>query len=93
MRILGQLTKLFVFLLLLSFTLKNSDSVTLYYFFGMQWTAPLSVLLLIAFALGTAAGLLALLGRLFRAGREISHLKKSIRQAEKTASASPPAEG
>jgi lipopolysaccharide assembly protein A len=83
MRILVRLLKLFVFLLLLSFTLKNSEQITLNYFFGMQWNAPLSVLLLIAFLLGTLLGVLAPLGRLYRAHREIANLKKSLKSAEK----------
>jgi uncharacterized integral membrane protein len=62
--------KILLFVLLLGFALKNSQPVTLHYFLGYVWQAPLVVLLLAAFVLGALSGVLALLPVLFRLRRE-----------------------
>jgi lipopolysaccharide assembly protein A len=70
MRYLGWVVKILLFVLLLGFALKNSQPVTLHYFLGYVWQAPLVVLLLAAFVLGALSGVLALLPVLFRLRRE-----------------------
>lgn len=52
-----------IFLALLAFALNNQQSVTLHLFFGHAWTAPMILVVLAAFALGLAAGVLAMLPR------------------------------
>ena len=47
MRILFLLLKTVVFLLLLGFAFKNSDSVVVRYFLGLEWHAPLVFVLLV----------------------------------------------
>ena len=42
MRLLGWVAKAVLFLLLAGFALKNSEMVTLRYFLGQEWSAPLS---------------------------------------------------
>jgi uncharacterized integral membrane protein len=69
---LGWLAKLAVFLLVLGFALKNSQSVSVESYLGYRWQAPLIVLLLAAFLLGALTGLLALLPYLFRLRRRAS---------------------
>jgi len=76
MRYVLWIIKLLVFLLVLSFALKNSDSVTVHYYLGAEWQAPLIFVLLVAFCAGAAFGVLACLGQLFRQRREISRLKR-----------------
>ncbi len=71
MRYLGLLAKLLVFLLVLGFALKNSQSVVFYSYLGYVWQAPLIVMLGLAFVLGVLTGVLALLPTLFRLRREI----------------------
>ncbi len=70
MRYLGLLAKLLVFLLVLGFALKNSQSVVFYSYLGYVWQAPLIVMLGLAFVLGALTGVLALLPTLFRLRRQ-----------------------
>jgi uncharacterized integral membrane protein len=67
---LGLAAKLFVFLLVLGFALKNSHTVTFNSYLGYVWQAPLIVMLGLAFVLGVTTGLLALLPTLFRLRRQ-----------------------
>ena len=67
---LGLGIKLLVFLLVLGFALKNSHSVIFYSYLGYIWQAPLIVMLGLAFVLGAATGLLALLPTLVRLRRQ-----------------------
>jgi putative membrane protein len=76
-RVLGWLAKAVLFLLLVGFALKNSEMVTLRYFLGQEWSAPLSLVLLLFFGLGAALGVIALLGMLNRQRRVISELRQA----------------
>jgi uncharacterized integral membrane protein len=66
-----------VFILVFSFAVKNSDSVTVRYYLGAEWQAPLIFVLLVTFCAGAAFGVLACLGQLFRQRREIARLKRA----------------
>ncbi|OYY93470.1 MAG: hypothetical protein B7Y41_11990 [Hydrogenophilales bacterium 28-61-23] len=70
--------KIVLFLLLLGFAALNSDNVTLRYFLGLQWQAPLSLVLLAAFAVGLLIGLLGCSLRLLRNQRELRALRLQI---------------
>src|SRR6185436_8602681 len=76
MRYLLWAVKLLAFVLVLSFALKNSDPVTVRYYLGAEWQAPLVFVLLVAFCAGAVIGVLACLGQLFRQRREIGRLKR-----------------
>ena len=69
-RYLGLAAKILVFLLVLGFALKNSQTVIFYSYLGYIWQAPLIVMLGLAFILGVLTGGLALLPTLFRLRRE-----------------------
>lgn len=71
-RYLGMALKLLVFLLVLGFALKNSQTAVFYSYLGYVWQAPLIVMLGLAFVLGALTGGLALLPTLFRLRREAS---------------------
>ncbi len=58
MHFLIWLVRIIVFLLLLTFTVKNSDPVTIYYYLGFEHQLPISVVLLIFFAIGMFFGYL-----------------------------------
>ena len=60
-RYLGLALKLLVFLLVLGFALKNSQTVIFNAYLGQVWQAPLIVMLGLAFVLGVLTGVLALL--------------------------------
>ncbi len=72
--------KFALFVLVLAFAVKNTDPVTVRYYFGGEWQAPLVFVLLVAFCAGIAAGLFAGLAQLFRQRREIAALKRELRQ-------------
>ena len=71
--------RLLVFVVLLGFALKNTDPVTVRFYLGGEWEAPLVFVLLVAFTFGAAAGLLATVGAVLRKRREIAGLRKQLR--------------
>ncbi len=85
MRYLNWLLRAVVFLILLSFALKNDQPVVLRYFFGYEWQASLIVVLLLFFAVGAGVGILAILGNVIRQRREIAVLKRELRLKNKLA--------
>jgi len=81
MRILLLLLKIVVFLLMLGFAFRNTDSVVVHYFPGAEWQAPLVLVLLAFFGIGIAAGVTASLGIIVRQRREILRLKRGAASA------------
>lgn len=74
------LTKLFwavLFLFLLSFATKNTETIVLRYYFNYEWQAPLILVLLLFLAFGVVIGVLSCLGKLFKQRRKIITLKKN----------------
>ena len=78
MRIVTWTIRLFVFVLLLAFAAKNTDPVTLRFYFDLALQTPLILALFGAFALGAFFGVLALVVPLLRQRREISLLRKRV---------------
>jgi len=79
MKYLIWLMRAFVFVILLSFAVKNDQPVVISYFLGYEWHASLVLVLLLFFAAGIAVGMLAVLGNLLRQRKEISALKNELR--------------
>lgn len=52
--------KLAIFFTLFAFALNNQQTVTVHFFFGNQWHAPQVLVVLIAFAIGVAIGVLGM---------------------------------
>ena len=77
MRILTWAIRIALFVLLLAFAAKNTDPVTLRFYFGLVWQAPLVALLLAFFAAGVALGLMAMFGSWFAQRRELSRLQRT----------------
>ena len=59
--ILVWLLRAVVFIALLGLSIKNSGPMELRFFFGQNWTAPVSVVVLAVFAAGVVVGLTAAL--------------------------------
>lgn len=78
MRIFTWAIRLALFVVLLAFAAKNTDPVTLHFYFGLAWQAPLVALLLVFFAAGTVLGLIAMLGTYFSQRREVARLEKKV---------------
>jgi uncharacterized integral membrane protein len=92
MRYLLWILKLALFVVALTFAIKNTDPVAVRYFLGQEWRAPLIFVLLVFFCMGAALGLLAALVQIMRQRREISSLKRELqgRTAASTLAPEPP---
>lgn len=66
MKYLTWLLKAAIFFTLFAFALNNQQDVTVHFFFGTYWRAPLVLVVLAAFALGLAIGALGMVPRWWR---------------------------
>jgi len=73
---------LLVVLLGLTFTLHNAESVTLKYYFGIEWQGALSLVIIISFVLGVAAGYLVSLKARLGLQHKLVKLQRDVQQAE-----------
>jgi len=73
---------LMVSLVGLSFALLNSDTVTLNYYFD-KLQAPLSLVMVIALAIGAVMGVLASMWAVLAQKRELAKLRKAAKITEK----------
>ncbi|MBS0390938.1 MAG: LapA family protein [Comamonadaceae bacterium] len=85
MKYLLWLLKAAIFFTLFAFALNNQQDATVHFFFGTQWTAPAVLIVLIAFTLGVAVGVLGMVPRWWR------H-RKAARRAQEAAPQPPAAE-
>ena len=76
MRLLIWIFRLFLFLLLFGFAVKNDDVVVLRFFFGTKWHVPLVLVILLFVVLGVLIGVTATVATLYRQHREIGHLRQ-----------------
>jgi putative membrane protein len=63
MKYLAWLLKAAIFFTLFAFALNNQQDVTVHFFFGTHWTAPLVLVVLAAFAVGLVIGALGMVPR------------------------------
>ena len=91
MRYVTWAIRLVVFLFLLAFAVKNTEPVTLRFYFELAWQTPLIVLLLAFFAGGAIFGLAAALTTVFSQRRQNLELKRELeaQRASAVAAASP----
>jgi lipopolysaccharide assembly protein A len=61
MRLFVWLFRAFIFFTLFAFALNNQQNATVRWFFGIEWHAPMVIVVLAAFAGGCAIGVLAML--------------------------------
>jgi len=81
MRALTWIVRGILFIILLGLAIKNSADVELRFFFDAHWQAPLFLVVLVAFASGVLAGLLALLPQWIRQRRRLSAATQSAQFA------------
>jgi uncharacterized integral membrane protein len=86
MRVLIWLLRAFIFFALFAFALNNQQMVIVHWFFGIDWSAPLVIVVLIAFGTGCAVGVLGMLPMWWRQRRVARQTP-----ASPEASAQPPA--
>jgi putative membrane protein len=66
MKYLAWLLKAAIFFTLFAFALNNQHDVTVHFFFGTSWTAPLVLVVLATFAAGLVLGALGMVPRWWR---------------------------
>lgn len=76
MTVLRWIVGAFLFIALLFLSLQNAEPVTLKFYQWWSWQAPLIFIVLIAFAVGVAAGLLAGAVRSARLKRQLNRLRR-----------------
>lgn len=81
LRIIRLVFLLLILILGLSFAVLNADTVSLHYYIG-TWHAPLSLVLVVAMALGALLGVLACLTMIIGLRRELSKLRKAAKLSE-----------
>jgi lipopolysaccharide assembly protein A len=69
MRAFVWILRAFFFFALFAFALNNQQAVVVHWFFGVDWSAPLVIVVLIAFALGCGVGVLAMVPSWWRQRR------------------------
>lgn len=90
MQYLMWIIKAALFLLILSFAIVNTDPVTVRYYLGHHWEAPLVVVLLVAVCAGVLVGLLAGLFQTLQLRRQIAALKRELVTARAAGQADTP---
>ena len=75
------LLKAAIFFTLFAFALNNQHDVTVRFFFGQQWTAPLVLVVLSAFAIGLVIGVLGMVPRWWQHRRDATLARKAAAEA------------
>jgi putative membrane protein len=65
-----------------TFAIRNNQAVQVSYYFGFDWSGPLSIALLVTFILGVVLGYVASLRTTVRMQRQLVHARKEIRSIE-----------
>ena len=90
MRLVVWLVRAFLFFALFAFALNNQQPVTVHWFFGLQWSTPLVMVVLGAFALGAALGVLAMVPSWWRARRGASPAVPAAQDSQAPSPSGPP---
>ncbi len=86
LRLLQWLLKAAVFFTLFAFALNNQQDTRVHFFFGTYWQAPTVLVVLAAFALGVAAGVLGMVPRWWRQ-RQAARQVRDVQTAPSTPAA------
>jgi uncharacterized integral membrane protein len=83
-----------IFFTLFAFALNNQHDITVRFFFGQQWTAPLVLVVLTAFAVGLLIGVLGMVPRWWQHRKAVTLTHRAAQNpaspTEKVASTQPP---
>ena len=88
-RLLQWTLKAAIFFILLAFALKNREDATVHFFWGLQWHAPMVLVLLSVFTLGLAVGVLGMVPRWWRQRRLAQKAQQTPPPAPAKPAASP----
>ena len=89
MRYFYILLSIILFFAVLGFAVKNGDPVTLHYYLGLAWSAPLVLVVLASFGFGIACGIMTCLGIVVRQRRAFSALQHELSTLNPDSGASP----
>lgn len=78
MKYLTWLLKAAIFFTLFAFALNNQQNATVHFFFGTQWTTSLVLVVLAAFTLGVAVGVLGMVPHWWRHRSAARHQSGAI---------------
>jgi putative membrane protein len=81
------LLKAAIFFTLFAFALNNQGDVTVHFFFGTHWTAPMVLVVLSAFAAGLVIGVLGMVPRWWRHRRAAARARHDAATALATVTA------
>ncbi|QHI99950.1 DUF1049 domain-containing protein [Xylophilus rhododendri] len=90
MKYLVWLLKAAIFFTLFAFALNNQQDATVNFFFGTRWQAPLVLVVLTAFALGIACGVLGMVPRWWKHRNAARRAQMQPEKAAPAAAASTP---
>ena len=85
MRFFLWILKVVLFLLVLSFAVKNTDLIAVRYYLGYEWQAPLVLVLLVFFCLGVLVGIAASLTQMLRQRRTLAALRRELSARSRSA--------
>ena len=71
------LLKAAIFFTLFAFALNNQQAVSVYFFFGTLWQAPLVLVVLVTFACGLATGILMMMPRWWKKRKNVRASQQS----------------
>jgi putative membrane protein len=66
----------------ITFVIQNRQVIDITYYFGLQWSGPLSLALLATFTIGVVLGYLVSLRTVIRMQRQLARARKEIHQVE-----------
>jgi putative membrane protein len=78
MRYLYLICGFLLFLVALGFALKNTAPVTLEYYLGFQWHAPLILVILLTFCAGALAGIVACVSLVIQQRRRLLAIQREL---------------
>ena len=91
MRVLVWALRAFIFFSLFAFALNNQQAVTVRWFFGAEWTAPMVLVVLASFSVGCLVGVLATLPGWWRERRAAQRLQPAATAGAGSAPSTAPA--
>jgi uncharacterized integral membrane protein len=92
MRFFVWLFRAFIFFTLFAFALNNQQSAAVRWFFGIEWHAPMVIIVLAAFAAGCAIGVLAMVPAWWRHRRLARRQVPSATKPAPASTGTPPSE-
>ena len=66
-----------IFFTLFAFALNNQQDATVHFFFGTQWRSPMVLVVLTAFAIGLAVGVLGMVPRWWKHRNAVARIRKT----------------